>query len=175
MRSYEIGSGEEIPTEVFIPEWGPPEPKPQEYVCGFLFNTAGTYVVLIKRRESRAYRPGCWNGVGGKIETGETALQAMQREFKEEAGLDVKDWKSFGTLLTDGGEAKIHFFYSEVEVDKLYKVSTETDETVRPIALASLPGLPRMPNLAWLIPMAQSIKHDRADKFHIVEEGKGGF
>lgn len=149
--------------------------RPAEYTCGFLFNTAGTYVVLIKRRDSRSYRPGCWNGVGGHIEPGETPLQAMQREFKEEAGQDVKDWKKFATLTTDGGDSIIHLFYSDQSTEMMYKVTTETDELVRPISLASLVNLPRMPNLMFLISMAQSIRHCEVDTYHITEEGRRGF
>ena len=149
--------------------------KPTQYVCGFLFNTTGDYVVLIKRRESRVYRPGCWNGVGGHVEPGETPLQAMQREFKEEAGLEISDWKKFATLATDCGESLIHLFYSEQSTDMIYRVTTETDELVRPIALKSLPSLPRIPNLAFLISMAQSIRHCEVDMYHITEEGRRGF
>lgn len=147
----------------------------QEFVCGFLFNPTGDYVVLIKRRESRSYRPGCWNGVGGHIEPSETPLQAMQREFKEEAGLDIKDWKQFATLTTDGGESIIHLFQTEQSTEVMYRVSTETDELVRPISLKSLASLPRMPNLTFLISIAQSIKHCEVDVYHITEEGRRGF
>jgi dATP pyrophosphohydrolase len=41
-------------------------------------------VLLLKRKQTIK---GAWAGVGGKIEEGETAWQAILREIKEEAGL----------------------------------------------------------------------------------------
>lgn len=52
---------------------------------------------FIKRNEeilvlNREYDPvkGLWNGVGGKIEPGETPLASAIREIKEETNIDVK-------------------------------------------------------------------------------------
>ncbi len=41
---------------------------------------------------NREYAPakGLWNGVGGKIKSGETSLESVIREIKEETGIDVK-------------------------------------------------------------------------------------
>ncbi|AFU13307.1 MutT/Nudix [Bacillus thuringiensis MC28] len=41
---------------------------------------------------NREYDPvkGLWNGVGGKIEPGETPLASAIREIKEETDIDVK-------------------------------------------------------------------------------------
>jgi dATP pyrophosphohydrolase len=42
---------------------------------------------LLMRRAPRKYMPGTWNVVQGKIEPGETAIQAAVREMQEETGL----------------------------------------------------------------------------------------
>jgi 8-oxo-dGTP diphosphatase len=45
-----------------------------------------------------------WNGLGGKIEAGETPLASVQREVQEEAGIDLRDAPSlfFAGIVTWG-------------------------------------------------------------------------
>ena len=77
------------------------------YVCGFFFSPDRGRVLLIRKRRP-AWQVGRLNGVGGKIEPGESPAQAMCREFREEAGLDVGDWQP-GVELT-GPDWRGHFF-----------------------------------------------------------------
>ncbi len=44
--------------------------------------------------------PGKWNGLGGKLDAGETPLQAAVREFKEEAFCETRpsQWRWIGSL-----------------------------------------------------------------------------
>ncbi len=53
------------------------------YCLGFAFTTDTDYVLLLKK--SRTLHVGLWNGLGGKAEDNETTLDAMVREFQEEA------------------------------------------------------------------------------------------
>jgi 8-oxo-dGTP pyrophosphatase MutT (NUDIX family) len=57
----------------------------QEYVLGFVFNLDKTKVALMRKTKPEWQR-GRLNGIGGKIELGETSITAMHREFKEETG-----------------------------------------------------------------------------------------
>lgn len=41
---------------------------------------------------------GIWNGVGGKIEMGETPLEGVLREVEEETGLQIEQIEYKGTV-----------------------------------------------------------------------------
>lgn len=54
------------------------------YVVGFLFE-ADLQRVLLRLKARPAWQRGKLNGIGGKVEEGETPLYAMRREGREEA------------------------------------------------------------------------------------------
>lgn len=62
-----------------------------------VFDEANKKVLLAMKK--RGFGEGRWNGVGGKIQIGETALKAAFRETKEEIGLKVLDPEHIGTLV----------------------------------------------------------------------------
>ena len=76
--------------------------KRKEYVAGFLFSPAGTEVVLVHKKKGPGVVVGKWNGVGGKVELGEAPLPAMIREFKEETGVHILDWRLYCEYCGDG-------------------------------------------------------------------------
>lgn len=63
-------------------------------------------MVLIQRRAAdRRFLPGAWDVIGGAIEEGETALDALLRETAEEAGIGlaaVSDWITRIEFEADG-------------------------------------------------------------------------
>ncbi|MBI4093144.1 MAG: 8-oxo-dGTP diphosphatase [Candidatus Kerfeldbacteria bacterium] len=65
--------------------------------------TQGTVVFVFRGDEvllamkKRGFGNGRWNGLGGKVHNGETPGQAVAREAKEEAGIDVVVGKPLGT------------------------------------------------------------------------------
>jgi len=74
-----------------------------KYVLGFAFTPeVGLYrrVALIEKKKPK-WQEGRINGIGGKIEPGETAVQAMSREFYEETSvfLGVEHWRHAGRLI----------------------------------------------------------------------------
>jgi 8-oxo-dGTP diphosphatase len=54
----------------------------------------------------------CWNGIGGKIEDGETVIEASIRECKEETGIDLVDPKLLVTYIYPPSSA----YHSEVNI-----------------------------------------------------------
>lgn len=129
-----------------------------DYVLGFRFRgvPAIRQVALILKNKPN-WQAGKLNGIGGKVETfdyvaGQSAAAvAMAREFKEETGLDVpvEDWRQFGTLRHAGNT--IYLFASEGDGE----IESTTAEQVGWYAVSLLNLMPIMPNLAWMVPMAQ--------------------
>jgi 8-oxo-dGTP diphosphatase len=68
-----------------------------------VFAWRGESLLLLKIRGKGRW-DGRYNGLGGHIERGETALGAAQRELLEESGLQA-DLRFVGTLLIDTGES----------------------------------------------------------------------
>ncbi len=59
------------------------------FVC--VFNKDFSKILLVKRNEEKRKKHGAdWGNIGGKIEIGETSVQAGAREIKEEIGLKLK-------------------------------------------------------------------------------------
>lgn len=134
------------------------------YVLGFLFSKQGDKVWLIRKNKPE-WQAGKYNGIGGKIEPGESAPEAMRREFKEEADLDITDWNWFGTLSDDkdGYHVYCYYAYSDEEA------KTMTKEHVKCCYTNSLPSNV-IPNVSWIIPMALSFKNgETASRFLIKE------
>ena len=69
------------------------------YTVCFLFNQDGSKVLLQKKNKTD-YK-GCYNGVGGEFEDGETAYQCAVREIAEETGVDVETHVGKFTNLCD--------------------------------------------------------------------------
>jgi 8-oxo-dGTP diphosphatase len=126
----------------------------KNYVAGFLFNDTGTMVTVIEKKkfpDGFDWTNNPLNAVGGKIESGEAADQAMAREFEEEAGVKTKrtDWEQF--LLLESSSWSVAFFRC---FSSQYMSQTKTMEEERILEIATNPLIRTVPNLKWIIPMA---------------------
>lgn len=141
----------------------------KRYVVGFCFDARREYVLLILKERPDWQRKKL-NGVGGKIEGEETPLAAMIREFEEEAGLCVSDWREF--TVVEGSdpvsEFRMHCF-AHFGTETLLQAKTTTDEKLRVVSIESLHAVPCVPNIRWLIPMALSMKDESAHVFLVRE------
>lgn len=77
---------------------GPPAPSkpPARVALVEMIDKKKEQILLIKNAEGIS--GGLWNGLGGKIEDGETPFQAVKREVFEESGLKIKSFMYHGTL-----------------------------------------------------------------------------
>lgn len=169
-----------------------PSAVTKRFVVGFAFDANEHRVVLIKKDHPK-WLEGKFNGLGGKVEPGESSHQAMRREFLEEAGVDTGDvWTHFASIV-DQRDWAIDFFYTHLSDNQFAMLVSKTSEQVRGfyieepnfpvLAELILPTIEQglLPNLSWLIPMALSMKHEvehwegstrmQVNSFKITEHG----
>ncbi len=121
------------------------------YVVGLLHSYG--WVVLIKKNRPE-WQAGFLNGVGGHIEVGETPLNAMVREFKEETGIEIPEWRLFAEMVMKSG-GRIYCFESHSPTIMALTQPSDGEEVCWYSVGAARKGeLPTIPNLPWLLAMA---------------------
>ena len=73
--------------------------KPISVAVGVLVDSEGR--ILITRRAKNAHQGGLWEFPGGKLEPGESVLEALRRELCEELGTDIAGSTPLMTLEHD--------------------------------------------------------------------------
>lgn len=149
------------------------------YCVGLAFNAGMTYVALVKKTHPE-WQAGKWNGVGGKLEPGESPLEAMRREFSEGCSIQTVDWDLFVMLsgVTDAFEGwEVSFFWSFIR-DGDWKTGTNyglTEERVEIIPTEWLnrgPAFVTIDNIPFLIEIARSrARADRPQPTLYIQEG----
>ena len=148
-------------------------PAKQKYVLGFLFNTNFDTVVLI-RKNRPVWQAGKLNGVGGKVEPGETYKEAMVREFCEETGVSFDQWHSFCALHYETADIQCYWGSS----DLCWKATSATDEVVSRFEVSELTGKAvgrqlAVPHIQWLLPMCVSLSEVHPTFYDIREVANG--
>lgn len=102
------------------------KPEPIHVVAAVIVNKD---LILAGRRGAHKINQGFWEFPGGKVEGGETSIQALKREIKEELGLEIIPIRLLSDTITplNGStirlEAHICFLPNENEF-----VSTDHDQ-----------------------------------------------
>jgi 8-oxo-dGTP diphosphatase len=132
----------------------------QEYVCGFLFfnRIAGepegfaSPRLLMIHKTKPAWQKGLFNGIGGKVEPGEKAIDAMVREFYEEADLTTtkEQWNHYATVMA---QPVYSVFFYKTFVDEIQQFTSKTEECVMAFERDMLPKTIVKSN-KFLIPLA---------------------
>lgn len=127
-------------------------PNKIKATLAFVFNETLDQVLLIEKQKPPQHA-GLLNGLGGKVENGETHLECVTREIAEEAGLRIEPekWLPVGQMNWSNWEVSI---WTSVIGSKAPITFPESGVNWYPVE-----NLPKniITNLSWLIPLAVDI------------------
>lgn len=127
------------------------------YVVGFAFNGELTKVLLMdkKRGPENAEMVGTLNGLGGAMRGRETRLDAMTREFHEEAGVLHREWKL--VAICEGADYQLNVMATDLLPGAWRRLRTgaasPTDEQLVRCEVRRLPERVYR-DLHWMVPFA---------------------
>ena len=126
------------------------------YVVGFAFDAVskGADVLLIEKKRPK-WMAGLWNGIGGKIEEGETKQAAMNRECLEETGL-VLDWEEYARMKADDYSVYVFRAFGDIGA---FEQKEDEELAVTDTGRVLLDGSGAsftVPNVPYLVAMALS-------------------
>ncbi len=97
-------------------------------VCVWVYDGKGN--VLMTRRSPEKTGAGTWENSGGAAQAGETSLQAIVRELREETGI-VANAEEFELLCSDRDRIAHYDFYClkrEIPIEQIVLQPGETDD-----------------------------------------------
>ena len=103
----------------------------------------GRYLTI--RRALQIAKGGCWCFPGGHVEPGENSRQAVQRELREELGVDVVATERLGSIRIDDGRYVLVVWRVDCHTETFHPNDKEIAEWrwVTPSELRSIkPALP---------------------------------
>lgn len=106
------------------------------FVVAYVFDENENVLLIKKNRPT--WQAGNYNGIGGKIEEGETPLVAMIREMKEETDLFIREWFLTEKRIFDNG-VELNIFCTYIESSKLKQYKQMTDESLDIFNIHNLP------------------------------------
>lgn len=149
-------------------------PRLSHYVLGFAFDYDMENVALIRKNRPK-WQAGKLNGIGGKVELGESPGDAMIREFQEETGAAFMQWKHFAQMtggsthdaqaVTNDNLPWIVDLYACRDYGLLRGIKTKTDEQVLVVPVACIQDNRCVENLNWTIQAAIDHLTDGRPKF----------
>lgn len=119
------------------------------YVCAFVIDECNNILLIRKKRPD--WQAGYLNGVGGKIEFGETSREAMTREFQEETGLTIEkhNWIYVCDMINSNTDSsKVTFFTAKLSE---IKFENKTDEELILVNYEVMTQYKLLPNIKALV------------------------
>jgi 8-oxo-dGTP diphosphatase len=83
---------------------------PRAMVVVGLVEREGEVLIARKRVVEGHFLSGQWHVPGGRVEAGEPLEDAVKREIREEAGIEVDVVESLGVVELEEQRAKVHWF-----------------------------------------------------------------
>jgi 8-oxo-dGTP diphosphatase len=108
--------------------------------------------VLACRRAPHKNSPGLWEFPGGKVEDGESSFAALEREIKEELGLECKPRETFDVSITKVGELDIKLETIICPFDTEHELSSTDHDEFRWLASDELH------TVNWAMPDRPAVK-----------------
>jgi 8-oxo-dGTP pyrophosphatase MutT (NUDIX family) len=110
-----------------------------DVVCGVLVRA--DRVLLVHRNRARLWAPNCWDVPAGHIEQGESSLDALRREMREELGIKVtaRDARLVGRMTGSNFDARV--FVLDSWSGEPENCAPEEHDEVRWFSEEELPGL----------------------------------
>ena len=97
-------------------------------VCVWVYDGEGN--VLMTRRAPEKTVPGTWENSGGAAKAGETSLQAIVRELREETGIEARPGEF--ELIDTGTDGNTHYDYyclkRKLPIEQVVLQPGETDD-----------------------------------------------
>lgn len=131
------------------------------YVLGIAFSQNLLGTVLI-RKSKPSWQVGHYNGVGGRIEAGETPASAMVREFEEETSVvtQLDDWHLFTTMQSVKNSSHadkepwiVYCYTTKLTPSQIDSVKTTTEEPV--LVTSHFSQLKMVRSMNFLVPLAR--------------------
>lgn len=146
----------------------------QLYVATLAFKRNQSMVAMVRKTRGPAILHGKWNGIGGKIDLGESPVGAAIRELHEEAGIVVQkddmvsiEHQRFNILTTE--ECHVYWYAVNVPNGTEMPDANDVGELLKwvPTNWLSHLGCPiaTSPNIEYLVPKAVTfLRKDPLDR-----------
>lgn len=117
-ETWAFVESQEFRIEHFIPVHGQ-SPRPHDAVAALLVHEDGRYIMQLRDCMPGIFYPGHWGCFGGAVEPGETPVDALKRELREEIEFEMPEATRFTQFDFDFsplGYPKVYRIYFEVQV-----------------------------------------------------------
>ncbi len=86
----------------------------RQSVLILLINPKKQVLLALRDNKSSIVYPNHWSGIGGGIEENEAAIEALEREIKEEISCEVHNIKPLGEMIDSSVTCRVIIFKGEL-------------------------------------------------------------